>query len=129
MIDFFSEWDFLTASNCAPAKVHPCLLNFLRLWYTSCQLYESKAMNNYLYMEPIPPLTLVVLSIDEETGPYRGLREYYEEALGVQNGQTVLVLGEITNMTGHYAVVHGKTKQVVCAFHGDLFRPAGEDDL
>lgn len=83
---------------------------------------------NFSFDEKIPPLTWVVLSIDEKSvyGPYVG---EYETKLGAINNTTLLLcLGEITNQKNHYALVNATTGQVVCGFHADVFRlPTGEE--
>lgn len=85
-------------------------------------------MSNFEYGTKIPPLTYVVLSI-EPSGPYADQLQYYENVLGAKNGSLVLCLGEISNMPNHYACVNDTTKQVVSAFHCDIFRPATDEDL
>lgn len=85
-------------------------------------------MTNFEYGNKIPPNTYVVLNI-EDPGPYADQLSYYEKVLGAKNGGLILCLGEITNMPNHYICVNDTTKQIVTAFHCDLFRPATDEDL
>lgn len=85
-------------------------------------------MDNFAYDEKIPPNTWVVLNIVEKSA-YANLVVYYENELGVKNGDLIMCLGEISNQSGHCLMVHGVTRQVIGAFHADLFRLPTDDEL
>jgi len=52
----------------------------------------------------------------------------YEDRYPFQNGETVLLLGEIENMPGHIAVVTRDGK-VHFGYHNDTFREPTEDEM
>lgn len=56
------------------------------------------------------------------------LPEGYEDSYPFKAGEHVLLLGEIENMPGHYAVVT-KDGGTHFGFHDDLFREPTEEEL
>lgn len=76
-------------------------------------------------MNHIEPNTIVVLEIPEA---YDGYEDHYTDLLGIEQGMTLLCLGEISNMKGHYAVVT-RNGRIVFGLHPDLFRLPTDDEL
>jgi hypothetical protein len=56
-----------------------------------------------------------------------GIPTEYEGGYPFRNGDTVLMLGEITNMPGHVAVALSDGR-VVHGFHAEWFRELTEDE-
>ena len=53
---------------------------------------------------------------------------YWENLLGIKMGETILCLGEITNMQDHYIVV-GKNGRVIYGVDSMYLSEATDDDL
>ena len=62
-----------------------------------------------------------------ERGTYAGHEQYYEDMLECKPGTTLLCLGEIENMPGHYILVN-KAGKVTWGIHDDLFRALSDEE-
>jgi len=68
-----------------------------------------------------PPLERVLMIVDT-------LPKGYEDKYPFKAGDTVLVLGEIKNMKGHY-IIALKDGRVLYGYHDDFFREPTEEEL